>query len=214
MNVVWLLLIGAAVITAVFKGTMPAVSNATFSAAGTAVELAIGLVGGMTLFLGLMRVAQDSGLVQLLARALRPVFRYLFPDVPKDHPALGAIAMNFGANILGLGDAATPFGIKAMEDLQSLNEDKETASDAMCMFVTLHSSSLQLIPVMVISLRAAAGSKNPSEIIVGHHLRHAGLDGRGRGDVEAVRPLAAAERREVPHEGPDERGVQLDRARC
>ena len=166
MNVVWLLLIGAAVITAVFKGTMPAVSNATFSAAGTAVELAIGLVGGMTLFLGLMRVAEDSGLVQLLARALRPVFRYVFPGVPKDHPALGAIAMNFGANILGLGDAATPFGIKAMEDLQSLNDDKETASDAMCMFVTLHSSSLQLIPVMVISLRAAAGSKNPSEIIV------------------------------------------------
>ena len=167
MNVVWLLLIGAAVITAVFKGTMPAVSNATFSAAGTAVELAIGLVGGMTLFLGLMRVAQDSGLVQLLAKALRPIFRHLFPGVPNDHPALGAIAMNFGANILGLGDAATPFGIKAMEDLQSLNEDKETASDAMCMFVTLHSSSLQLIPVMVISLRAAAGSKNPSEIIVG-----------------------------------------------
>ena len=167
MNVVWLLLIGAAVITAVFKGTMPAVSNATFTAAGTAVELAIGLVGGMTLFLGLMRVAEDSGLVQLLAKALRPVFRYVFPGVPKDHPALGAIAMNFGANILGLGDAATPFGIKAMEDLQSLNDDKETASDAMCMFVTLHSSSLQLIPVMVISLRAAAGSKNPSEIIVG-----------------------------------------------
>jgi spore maturation protein A len=167
MNVVWLLLIGAAVITAVFTGTMPAVSNATFSAAGTAVELAIGLVGGMTLFLGLMRVAEDSGLVQLLAKALRPIFRYVFPGVPKDHPALGAIAMNFGANILGLGDAATPFGIKAMEDLQSLNEDKETASDAMCMFVTLHSSSLQLIPVMVISLRAAAGSKNPSEIIVG-----------------------------------------------
>ncbi len=167
MNVVWLLLIGAAVITAVFKGTMPAVSNATFTAAGTAVELAIGLVGGMTLFLGLMRVAQDSGLVQLLARALRPIFRYLFPDVPKGHPALGAMAMNFGANILGLGDAATPFGIKAMEDLQSLNQDKETASDAMCMFVTLHSSSLQLIPVMVISLRAAAGSRNPSEIIVG-----------------------------------------------
>jgi spore maturation protein A len=167
MNVVWLLLIGAAVVTAIFKGTMPAVSNATFSAAGTAVELAIGLVGGMTLFLGLMRVAEDCGLVQLLAKALRPIFRYVFPGVPKDHPALGAIAMNFGANILGLGDAATPFGIKAMQELQELNEDKETASDAMCMFVTLHSSSLQLIPVMVISLRAAAGSKNPSETILG-----------------------------------------------
>jgi spore maturation protein A len=167
MNIVWLLLIGAAVVTAVFKGNMAAVSNATFTSATTAIELAIGLVGGMTLFLGLMRVAQDAGLVQLLARALRPVFRVLFPDVPRDHPALGAIAMNFGANMLGLGDAATPFGIKAMEDLQSLNPDKESATDAMCMFVTLHSSSLQLIPVMVISLRAAAGSKNPSEIIVG-----------------------------------------------
>ncbi len=167
MNIVWLLLIGAAVITAAFKGTMPQVSNAAFTSAGTAIELAIGLVGGMTLFLGLMRVAQDAGLIQVLARALRPVFRVLFPDVPKDHPALGAIAMNFGANMLGLGDAATPFGLKAMEDLQTLNPDKDTATDAMCMFVTLHSSSLQLIPVMVISLRAAAGSKNPSEIIAG-----------------------------------------------
>lgn len=166
MNIVWLLLIGAAVVTAVFKGTMPEVSNATFQSAGTAVELAIGLVGGMTLFLGLMRVAQDSGLIQILARALRPVFRYLFPDVPRDHPALGAIAMNFGANILGLGDAATPMGLKAMQELQELNPDKESASDAMCMFVALHSSSLQLIPVMIISLRAAAGSANPSEIIV------------------------------------------------
>ena len=166
MNIVWLLLIGAAVITAVFKGTMAEVSNSVFSSATTAIELAIGLVGGMTLFLGLMRVAQDSGLVQVLARALRPVFRFLFPDVPRDHPALGAIAMNFGANMLGLGDAATPFGLKAMQDLQTLNPDKESATDAMAMFVTLHSSSLQLIPVMVISLRAAAGSKNPSEIIV------------------------------------------------
>ena len=124
MNIVWLLLIGAAVVTAAVRGNMAAVSNATFSSAGTAIELAIGLVGGMTLFLGLMRVAQDAGLVQLLARALRPVFRYLFPEVPRDHPALGAIAMNFGANMLGLGDAATPFGLKAMEDLQKLNPDK------------------------------------------------------------------------------------------
>jgi spore maturation protein A len=165
MNIVWLLLIGAAVVIAAVRGNMAAVSNATFSSAGTAIELAIGLVGGMALFLGLMRVAEDAGLVRVLAKALRPVFRYLFPEVPRDHPALGAIAMNFGANMLGLGDAATPFGLKAMEDLQTLNPDKDSATDAMCMFVTLHSSSLQLIPVMIISLRAAAGSKNPSEII-------------------------------------------------
>ncbi|MBI2407419.1 MAG: hypothetical protein HYV19_03860 [Gemmatimonadetes bacterium] len=167
MNIVWLLLIAAAVISGAVKGHMADVSNAMFSSATTAIELAIGLVGGMTLFLGLMRVADDAGLVRVLARALRPVFRFLFPDVPRDHPALGAVAMNFGANMLGLGDAATPFGIKAMEELQTLNPDKDTASDAMCMFVALHSSSLQLIPVMVISLRAAAGSKNPSETIVG-----------------------------------------------
>ncbi|MDP1892211.1 MAG: nucleoside recognition domain-containing protein [Gemmatimonadaceae bacterium] len=166
MNIVWLLLIGAAVIGGAVTGRMADVSNAMFSSAATAIELAIGLVGGMTLFLGLMRVADDAGLVRVLARALRPVFRFLFPDVPRDHPALGAMAMNFGANMLGLGDAATPFGIKAMEELQELNPDKDTATDAMCMFVTLHSSSLQLIPVMVISLRAAAGSKNPSETIV------------------------------------------------
>lgn len=167
MNIVWLLLIGAAVIAGAVNGHMADVSNAMFKSAATAIELAIGLVGGMTLFLGLMRVADDAGLVRVLAKALRPVFRFLFPDVPGDHPALGAIAMNFGANMLGLGDAATPFGIKAMEELQTLNPDKDSASDAMCMFVTLHSSSLQLVPVMVISLRAAAGSKNPSETIVG-----------------------------------------------
>lgn len=167
MNIVWLLLIGAAVIAGAVNGLMADVSNALFKSAATAIELAIGLVGGMTLFLGLMRVAEDAGLVRVLARGLRPIFRLLFPDVPRNHPALGAIAMNFGANMLGLGDAATPFGIKAMEELQSLNPDKEMASDAMCMFVTLHSSSLQLIPVMVISLRATAGSKNPSETIVG-----------------------------------------------
>jgi spore maturation protein A len=166
MNLVWLLLLVLAVGTAVVRGTMPAVSAAAFSSATTAVELAIGLVGGMTLFLGLMRVAEEAGLVNALARSLRPMFRWLFPDVPKDHPALGAVAMNLGANILGLGDAATPMGLKAMQLLQDINPDKDTATDAMCMFLAVNSSSVQLIPVLVISMRAAAGSKNPSEIII------------------------------------------------
>jgi spore maturation protein A len=166
MNVVWLLLVVLAVGTAVFKGTLGAVSDAAFNSANTAVQLALGLVGGMTLFLGLMRVAQDAGLVQALARALQPVLKFLFPDVPKEHPALGAIAMNMGANMLGLGDAATPMGLKAMQELQTLNPDPDTATDAMCIFIALHSSSIQLIPVMVISLRAASGSKNPAEIII------------------------------------------------
>lgn len=166
MNIVWLVLIAAAVVTAIFRGTMPAVSNAIFTSANTAVELSLGLIGGMTLFLGLMRVAQDAGLVQALAKALRPLFGWLFPEVPRDHPALGAIALNLGANMLGLGDAATPMGLKAMQELQTLNPDPDRATDAMCLFIALHSSSLQLIPVMVISLRAAAGSANPAEIIL------------------------------------------------
>ncbi len=166
MNIVWLCLIGLAVVAAAFKGTMGAVSDAAFTSANVAVQLALGLIGGMTLFLGLMRVAQDAGLVQALARTMRPLLKWLFPEIPKDHPALGAISLNMGANMLGLGDAATPMGLKAMEYLQEINPDKESASDAMCMFIALHSSSIQLIPVMVISLRAAAGSKNPSEIII------------------------------------------------
>lgn len=166
LNLVWLLLLALAVITAAFRSTMSAVSTAIFTSAASAVELAIGLIGGMALFLGLMRVAQDAGLVQALARGMRPLFKWLFPDVPADHPALGAIAMNMGANVMGLGDAATPMGLKAMQDLQTLNGAPDTATDAMAMFLAINSSSVQLIPVMVISLRAAAGSTNPAEIIV------------------------------------------------
>ncbi len=170
MNLVWLLLLALAVITAAFRGTMSEVSTAVFTSATSAVELAIGLIGGMALFLGLMRVAQDAGLVQALARALRPLFKWLFPDVPADHPALGAIAMNMGANLMGLGDAATPMGLKAMQELQTLNGSPDTATDAMAMFLAINSSSVQLIPVMVISLRAAAGSANPAEIILPGNL--------------------------------------------
>lgn len=166
MNIVWLALIAAAVLTAIFRGTMPAVSNAIFASAKSAVELSLGLVGAMTLFLGLMRVAQDAGLVQALAKALRPLFKWLFPEVPRDHPALGAIALNLGANMLGLGDAATPMGLKAMQELQALNPEPETATDAMCTFLALNSSSVQVIPALVIGLRSAAGSQNPSEIIL------------------------------------------------
>lgn len=166
MNIVWLGLILLAVGTAAVRGTMAEVSGAVFTSARAAVELSLGLVGGMALFLGLMRVAQDAGLVQALARALRPIFRWLFPDVPAEHPALGAIALNLGANLLGLGDAATPMGLKAMQELQTLNPDPDTATDAMCTFLAMNSSSVQLIPVLVISLRAAAGSSDPAGIIL------------------------------------------------
>jgi spore maturation protein A len=130
-----------------------------------AVELAIGLVGIMALWLGLMKIAERSGLVSALARSLKPVMIRVFPDVPPEHPAMGAMIMNIAANMLGLGNAATPLGLKAMEELNRLNKKTGTATDAMCTFLVINTSSVQLIPATVIAIRAASGSTNPTEII-------------------------------------------------
>jgi spore maturation protein A len=119
----------------------------------------------MTLWLGLMRVAEEAGLVRGLARVARPVMRRLFPEVPADHPAMGAMLMNISANVLGLGNAATPFGVKAMQALESLNPRPGTATDAQALFCALNTASVQLVPASVIALRAAAGSRAPGEII-------------------------------------------------
>ncbi len=133
--------------------------------AKTAVELAIGLIGIMALWLGVMKVAEASGLVAKLASVMRPVTTRLFPDVPPDHPAMGAMVMNISANMLGLSNAATPLGLKAMEELNKLSKKAGTATDAMCTFLVINTSSVQLIPATVIALRAAAGSSNPTEIL-------------------------------------------------
>ena len=133
--------------------------------AKTAVELAIGLIGIMALWLGVMKIAEQSGLVALLAKALRPVTTRLFPDVPADHPAMGAMIMNISANMLGLNNAATPLGLKAMEELNKLNKKLGTATDAMVTFLVINTSNLQIIPASVIAIRAASGSANPAEII-------------------------------------------------
>jgi spore maturation protein A len=130
-----------------------------------AVELAIGLIGIMALWLGLMRIAEEAGLIAILAKALKPITTRLFPDVPADHPAMGAMIMNISANMLGLGNAATPFGIKAMEELNKLSKKLGTASNAMATFLVINTSNVQLIPATVIAIRAAAGSTNPTEII-------------------------------------------------
>jgi spore maturation protein A len=130
-----------------------------------AVELAIGLIGIMALWLGIMKIAEQSGLVAKLASLLRPVLTWLFPDVPADHPAMGAMVMNISANMLGLANAATPLGLKAMEELNKLNRKAGTATDAMCTFLVINTSNLQLIPATAIAIRASAGSANPSEII-------------------------------------------------
>lgn len=133
--------------------------------AGTAVELAIGLVGIMALWLGLMKIAEEAGLVAILARLLKPATRFLFPDVPPDHPAMGAMIMNIAANMLGLSNAATPLGLKAMEELNKLAVRAGTATDAMCTFLVINTSNVQLIPATVIAIRGAAGSANPAEIL-------------------------------------------------
>ena len=133
--------------------------------AKTAVELAIGLIGIMALWLGIMKIAEQSGLVGKLAALLKPITTRVFPDVPADHPAMGAMIMNISANMLGLSNAATPLGLKAMEELNKLNPKAGTATDAMCTFLVINTSNVQLIPATVIAIRAAAGSANPTEIL-------------------------------------------------
>lgn len=165
LNYIWFGLMALALIIAAFTGKGEAVSKAAIDSAKTAVEIAIGLVGVMTLWLGMMKIAEHAGLVALLGRALRPVLRWLFPEVPAEHPANGAIVMSIAANMLGLNNAATPLGIKAMEELQTLNEDKETATNSQVTFMALNTSGVQLIPTTMIGVLIAAGSVNPTAII-------------------------------------------------
>ncbi len=142
-----------------------ALSKAVVDSAGGAVELAIGLIGVMTLFLGLMKVAEKGGLLNVISRLLRPLMIRLFPDVPAEHPAMGAIILNMSANALGLGNAATPFGIRAMQELDKLNTQKGTATNAMALFLAINTSSITLLPTGVIALRASAGSADPAGIL-------------------------------------------------
>jgi spore maturation protein SpmA/spore maturation protein SpmB len=144
---------------------MEILSKAMITSAGGAVELAIGLVGVMALFLGLMKVAEAGGMLTILARLIRPLMVKLFPDVPAEHPAMGAMILNLSANMLGLGNAATPFGIRAMQELDKLNPQRGTATDAMALFLAINTSSVTLLPSGVIALRAAAGSSDPAAIL-------------------------------------------------
>ena len=144
---------------------MDALGKAMIEAAAGAVTLAIGLIGVMALFLGLMKVAEAGGLLTIIARTVRPLMVRLFPDVPADHPAMGAMIMNMSANALGLGNAATPFGIRAMQELDKLNTHKGTATNAMALFLAINTSSVTLLPTGVIALRAAAGSADPAGIV-------------------------------------------------
>ena len=165
LNYIWFGLMAAALVVAAIKGTAEAVTRGAVESATGAVQIAIGLVGIMTLWLGMMRVAEAAGLVALVGRALRPVLRWLFPEVPAEHPAAGAIVLALAANMLGLNNAATPLGIKAMEELQDLNPDKDTATNAMVTLMAITTAGVQFIPASMIGVLAAAGSTNPTAII-------------------------------------------------
>ena len=166
MNVVFVLLFVAALVAAALHGNVKAVGTGALEGAGTAVTLAIGLIGVMALWLGLLKIAEKAGLVDKLARAARPIFRPLFRDVPDGHPAISAMLLNIAANMLGLGNAATPFGIKAMEELEKLNPRAGTATNAQALFVAINTASLQLVPTTVIALRASAHSSDPAGILL------------------------------------------------
>lgn len=165
LNYIWFALMAAALIVAGVRGTAAEVTEGAINSAKTAVEISIGLVGIMALWLGIMRIAEKAGLIALLARAIAPITKFVFPEVPRDHPAMGAMIMNISANMLGLANAATPLGIKAMEELQTINVEKETASNAMVMFMAINTASIQFIPATTIAVLAAAGSKEPTAII-------------------------------------------------
>ncbi len=140
--------------------------TATFDSAKTGFEISIGLTGVLTLWLGLMKVGEKGGAIGAMAYVVRPFFRRLFPEVPPDHPAIGSLIMNFAANMLGLDNAATPLGLKAMQELQSLNPDKETATNAQIMFLVLNTSGLTVIPISIMVYRAQLGAANPSDVFL------------------------------------------------
>ena len=165
LNYIWFGLMAIALIVAIFTGNAAALTKASVDSAKTAVEISLGLVGIMTLWLGIMRVAEQAGLVAMLSGILRPISRILFPEVPPEHPAIGAMVMSLSANMLGLNNAATPLGIKAMEELQTLNPDKETASNPMVTFMVLNTAGVQFIPTTIIGVLAASGALAPTSII-------------------------------------------------
>lgn len=165
INYIWYFMIVIGVIIGVANGNLEAVTQSAMDSEALAVQMIIGFVGIWALWLGLMKVAEESGAINILTKVLSPIIRRIFPEVPRDHPAMGAMLMNMAANMMGLGNAATPMGLKAMEELQKLNRIKTRASNAMCTFLVINTSSITLIPTTVIALRLSTGSKNPTEII-------------------------------------------------
>jgi spore maturation protein A len=165
LNFIWIALMVTAIICGALTGRLDAVVKSITDNATLAFNVALGLAGTMTLWLGLMKIAEDSGIVTGIARLLKPIMTWLFPEVPPEHPAMGAMVMNMTANMLGLGNAATPLGLKAMQHLESLNENPGVATNAMCTFLAINTSSIQLIPATAIAYLAANGATHPTDVI-------------------------------------------------
>lgn len=165
VNYIWLGMILMGVFTAAWNGQIEVVTKAALEGAQTAVTTAFSLIAIMAFWLGIMKIAEEAGLVKVLAILVRPLIRLLFPSVPKDHPAVGAIVMNLSANMLGLGNAATPMGLIAMNELQKLNPRPDTASEAMCTFLALNTACITIIPSTIIGIRAFYGSADPAMVV-------------------------------------------------
>ena len=172
LNYIWIALFALGFLVGVVKLLMgdtealPAMMDSTFTMSKDAFEMCLGLTGTLTLWMGLMKIGDDSGLINRLARFLSPVLTRLFPEIPKGHPALGSIFMNISANMLGLDNAATPMGLKAMQELQSINKEKDTASNSMIMFLTLNTSGITIIPISIMAYRAKAGALDPTDVFI------------------------------------------------
>jgi spore maturation protein SpmA len=166
LNAIFIALLVGAVVTAAFNGTMPAVNKALFDEARHAVNIALGLIGTMTLWLGFMRVLRDAGVMANIARAISPVMHWLFPAIPRDHPAISAMILNMSANVLGLGNAATPFGLKAMQELQKINPNKAVATDSMALFLAINTAGIAVIPIGAMAVRESLDSVNPGAIFI------------------------------------------------
>ena len=172
LNYIWIAFFAIAFIVAIIELAMgntdifPAIMGSTFESAKTAFEISIGLTGVLSLWMGIMKIGERSGLVHVIARWLSPLMVRLFPEIPAGHPVFGHIFMNFSANMLGLDNAATPLGLKAMEGLQELNKKKNTATNAMIMFLVLNTSGLTIIPVSVLVYRAQMGAAQPTDVFI------------------------------------------------
>ena len=166
MNYIFFLLIVSSIIIGICNNRTQEVVNSMLSACNTAVEIALALIGIMAFWLGIMRIAEKCGLVQIIAKILKPITKILFKDIKEDSPAVGDIAMSISANALGLTNAATPIGLKVMKELQEDNPNKDSATDSMCMFLGMNTAGFQIIPATVIAILVGVGSKNPTEIII------------------------------------------------